>query len=219
MEYFKFKNSIILALLMLNLHIGIFAQSKKELYGLSEKAWQAGDFKKSAFYLNQMLLMKDSLTDRNKIAIFNRLGMINDDLGRYNEAISQYKIAEGILIKNYGEAYSFVSLIYNNMAISYKMKGDYEKALEYYKIALFKLEESPLSEKEKKREKSKLYLNLGILYSEMEAYPNAILSLKKSMELKLNDKNEGLENVYLNLAGAYEKIMDYNLANEYYNKS
>jgi CHAT domain-containing protein len=220
---FYFMNKLIIKiffiqyLFILAFPIGLHGQSIQELYNLSEKVWHEGDFKKAYIYLNQMLLMKDSLTERNKVAIFNRLGMINNDLGKYDNAILYFKKAKDIFIKYYGEDYSILSLVYNNMAISYKMKSDYEKSLEYYSIALNKLKCSSLTMKEKLLEKSKIYLNIGNLYLETGDYKQAVLSLEKSLHLKLKYGFEGLENVYWYLAKTYENLREED-ANKYYIK-
>ena len=71
----------------------ISGQTKNELYDLSKKAWFNGDFKTSEFYLNQILLLEDSLSKRNVVAIYNRLGIINKDIGKYNDAIYYYRKA------------------------------------------------------------------------------------------------------------------------------
>jgi CHAT domain-containing protein/tetratricopeptide (TPR) repeat protein len=194
------------------------AQTKQELFELAHKARQIGRFDQAESYLHKMLLLKDSVTERNKVAIYNLMGMINDDAGRYGTAIGYYKKASDILIRNFGEDFSILSAIYNNLAISYKMKGDYEKALDYYQIVLYNIDESTLSSKEKELERSRNYLNLGILLMHLKDYPKAIRFFENSLAIKSRYGFKGLENVYINLARAYEKLGNFKKAEIYYQK-
>jgi len=197
----------------------ITAQTIKELNDLSTLAWNNGDFQKAELYLHKMFLLKDSVSEENKIAIYNQLGIINKVIGKYDLALDYYKKAILISTKSIGANYSYKSFIHNNMAIVYRIKGDTEKALQFFNEALLNLSESKLPNKEKENESSKLYLNIGILYIQEMNYCQAINFLEKSKQLKLKFNLEGLENVYFNLAKAYENIQNNIEAEKYYLKS
>lgn len=199
--------------------LSLHSQTTNQLYDLSKRAWNIGDFKKAESYLIELLTIEDSLTERNKVAIYNRLGIINKDIGKYNTALDYYKQAEYLYIKSFGEDYSVLSLIYNNMATIYKLKGDNEKALQFYNEAFVKLKESSLSTKFKNIELSKIYLNIGIANIDKNDYQDAIYYLSMSKTLKSKYHFEGLENVYLNLAITYENLNEIKKAEIYYLKS
>ncbi len=196
-----------------------FGQTKHELYSRSKESWANGDFEEAKSLLHKMLKMEDSLTIRNKIAIYNRLGILNNDIGKYNIAIGYYKSAQKACTENFGEDYSVLSPIYNNFAITYKLKGDFEKAMEFYNEALSKLNESSIEPKKKNSEASKYYLNIGILKLKDGKYEDAIAFFKVSQKLKKEYSISGLENVYQNQAKAYDKLGLFDRAEEYYLKS
>ena len=112
----------------------------------------------------------------------NNIGILNQNLGRYDEAI-KYQL-QSIEIKeklkdNYGLAGSFV-----NIANIYKIKGNDAKAIEFYKKAITISRE--LGDKE--------YLanglnNIGSLYINRKLYKEALSAINESLQLRkdLND--------------------------------
>lgn len=194
-------------------------QTKNELFDFSKQAWATGDFKNAELFLNKMLSLKDSLTERNKFAVYNRLGIINKDIGKYDAALDNYKKAEQMLFISKSDDYSLLSLLYNNIANVYVLKGDNEKALQFYNEALMNLKESALTKKEKEYKFSQIYSNIGVVNIGENNYSEAITFFKISQQIKSKNSFDGIGSVYVNLAGAYEKIEDYKKAEFYYLKS
>jgi CHAT domain-containing protein len=212
-------NKTFFCLLLLIFSFDIIGQSINSLYNSSKKEWSDGNFKEAEEYLYEMLLLEDSLTDRHKVAIYNRFGLINHDIGNYKKALAYYKKAERLCIENIGEDYSLLSLVYNNMARIYKINGDLDKAVEYYNIALNSINGSDLTYNKKVNESSKIHQNLGTVYKNLKLYSKAIEHFSKSEKLKNTFSLEGLEYVYANLARTYEELNDYNKSEKFYLKS
>jgi len=204
---------------ILALSFNIYSQSYENLYNLSKKARSAGNFIEAEKYLLDLLPNKDSLSVKYRVAVYNELGLINKDLGKYRDALDYVKKAENICINEIGEDYSILSLIYNNMAIIYKINNDYEKAIEYYIEALNKLRESNLPFKRKMDVSSKIHHNIGIVYKHLNEFGKSIENFQESEKIKITYSLNGLENLFANLARTYEKRENYELANEYYLKS
>ena len=199
--------------------LNVSAQSPGELLNLSIIEHDKGNFEEAEKYSYKLLKLNDSLSIEYRIAVHNQLGLINKDLGRYYEALSYLKEAEDICIKGIGEDYSILSLVYNNMAVIYKINNDYEKALEYYNIALNSLKDSDLSFRDRMYESSKIHHNIGIVYKHLNELEKSIKNFKISKRIREKYSLKGLEKVYVNLARTYEKSKEYNLAEKYYLKS
>ncbi len=197
----------------------IRGQLVNELFASSVKARNVGNFDEAEKYLQSILNIDDSLSTRYKVAVYNQQGLILKDIGRYSDALANFERAESICINEIGEDYSLLSLIYNNMAIIYKINNDYEKALEYYNVALNSLKDSDLSFKKKMYESSKIYHNIGNVYKHLKEFKKSIESFELSMNIKRKYNFRGLENVYFNLAKTYELVGEYNIAESYYLKS
>ena len=209
----------ILQIITVLISLDISAQNPAALFGLSIKERSNGNFEEAEQYLYELLKLNDTLSIKYRIAVNNQLGLINKDLGKYNDALNYFKKAENICINEIGEDYSILSLIYNNMAIIYKLNYDYEKALEYYNIALNSLNDSNLPFKEKMYETSKIHHNIGIVYKHLNEIEKAIENFEKSRIIIKRYSLEGIERVYVNLARTYEKSGEHNLAEKYYQKS
>jgi hypothetical protein len=220
--FMDFKKKMVLIFFQVYMMIVSFnaaAQSANELFTSSIKARNIGNFDEAEKYLQTILNTKDSLTTKYKVAVYNQQGLIMKDLGRYSDALDNFEMAESICINEIGEDYSLLSLIYNNMAIIYKINNDYEKALEYYNVALNSLKDSGLPFKKKMYESSKIHHNIGNVYKHLKKFKISIESFELSKNIKLKYHFKGLENVYFNLAKTYELIGDFNTAESYYLKS
>jgi tetratricopeptide (TPR) repeat protein len=181
--FMDFKKKMVLIFFQVYMMIVSFnaaAQSANELFTSSIKARNIGNFDEAEKYLQTILNTKDSLTTKYKVAVYNQQGLIMKDLGRYSDALDNFEMAESICINEIGEDYSLLSLIYNNMAIIYKINNDYEKALEYYNVALNSLKDSGLPFKKKMYESSKIHHNIGNVYKHLKKFKISIESFELS---------------------------------------
>jgi CHAT domain-containing protein len=195
------------------------SQSLDELYYLSKEARNEGNFDEAESYLYKMLLLKDSLTERHKIAIYNRIGLLNKDLGKFKKALRYFRKAEYACKHILPKDYSWLPLIYNNMAIIYRAEGDYEKALEYYYEAINSLNGSDLSHEKRMMELSKIHQNMGVVYRYLGDYVNAVSHFSESIRIKRRYGLAGLEKVFVNFARLYEQEGNLSLSEKYYLKS
>ena len=107
----------------------------------------------------------------------------------------------------------------NNIAMSYVVKGEYDKALDYYKIAITMCES--------KLGKNHLYTattynNIGEVYFYKGDYNKALSYFGKSLairETKLDSDHPDTATTYNNIAGVYFYKKEYDKALEYFGKA
>ena len=183
------------------------------------KMVKAGRLKEAASSLSGLLKSNTQLTEREKLAINNNLGILFKNLGQYDMALMHYDAAESIFLKNSFTEKSLLVSIYGNKVNIYSVRGDYKKALEYTEKAIRYVQEDNSTTLLKQQSTSSLYLNAGIIYNQLNEFNEAIASFKKSLSLKTKYNLPGGNNVYLNLAKAYGKTGNRLLADKYYNLS
>jgi CHAT domain-containing protein len=169
--------------------------------------------------LSGLLKPNIHLTEREKLAVNNNLGILHKRLGQYDIALEYYNVAESVFLNNHFEDNSLLVSIYGNKVNIYTIGGDYKKALEYTEKAIRYIQVSNGSILFKQQSTSSLYLNAGIIYNQQNDFTKAILSFKKSIAIKNKYNLPGKENVFLNLAKAYAKKGDNILADKYFNLS
>ncbi len=104
---------------------------------------------------------------------------------------------------------------YNLKGLFYDSKGDYPRALEFYKKALNR---AVLSEN--KGGMSMAYNNMGMIYEITGEYPKALDYYQKSLKIdeELNDSS-GVANSYMQLGNIHELLGDTAKAMQYYTQS
>ena len=127
-------------------------------------------------------------------------------MGYYYIELNQTKEAEESLNKalTNDEAKDFKGFTYNELAYLYGMKGDDEKALEYY-----------LKGTENDKNFAENFYGVGNMYHEMGKYKEAIPFAEQAIKLYKKDKNtEYLKDAYNLLADIYSKLGDEQKMNE-----
>jgi len=101
------------------------------------------------------------------------------------------------------------------LGISYCLKSDYEKSLNYFFNSLDIYEK-----KHDNQNIGSIYNNLGNIYWYLGKCDEAIIKLLLAADYfdKLNDSKR-LSTVYMNLGAIYDEIQDYKKSKEYYDKS
>jgi len=180
---------------------------------------KSGHLMEAVTILSGLLKPDIQLTEKEKIAVFNNLGITHKKLGQFDIALGYYDAAESIyLTNNFADKSSLVS-IYGNKANIYVIKGEFNKALEYTEKAIRSVQEGTGTLILKQQATSSLYLNSGIVYYQLNDFNQALIAFKKSLSLKVNFNFPGKENVYLQLAKTYAKTGNNLLADKYFNLS
>lgn len=166
--------------------------------------------------MSSLLARNTKLSEEKKLAINNNLGILHKKLGQYDIALKYYDTAESIFLNNSFKDNSFLVSIYGNKANIFSRMGDLNKALEYTEKAIRSVQVSSNTESVKRQSIHVLYLNVGIVYLQLNDFSQALSSFKKSLSLKEKYNLPGKDNVYLNLAKTYAKTGNNLLAGKYF---
>ncbi len=191
--------------------------SVKSVYADYGNLVKSGHLMEAVTSLSGLLKPYFQLTEKEKLAIYNNLGIIHKKLGQFDIALGYYDAAESIYIKNNFTDNSFLVSIYGNKVNIYSIKGEFNKALEYVEKAIRVIRESNGTELFKQQSTSSLYLNAGIVHLQLGDFNKALLSLSKSLSIKNKYNLSSKDNVYLNFAKTYAKIGNNLLADKYFN--
>ncbi len=138
---------------------------------------------------------RDAITAKDDIAsIYYNLGNLYYKIRDYDSAINSY-MAALTLDAEYAESYA-------NLANIYRAKGEFYKAMEYYKKSLLF------------KPSSVVYYNLGHTYYDLKKYREAIEHYKKTLLVEPD-----YPKVNINIALSYYALADYFQTKEYYNKA
>jgi len=103
------------------------------------------------------------------------LGMLYDELGRYDEAIIAYRAALKVR--------PVEASILNNLGVAYYLKKDYPLAIETLERAL---------RTARPEDRKRIYSNLGRSYARSGAYPRAIDAFRRAKDLPTAYNNVGI---------------------------
>ncbi len=165
--------------------------------------------KKSLSYANDALSLSISIKFlKGEVNAHNLMGIINKNLGKFDEAIEHYFKALKISEKN--NDLETKSSCLNNIGSVYQVQGDYKKALSYFK------ESQILEEKigNKKQLSIRLY-NIGLIYDNLDSLDLAYSYYYNSLliEQQINNK-EGIYFALYGIAGVDTKRGRYDKAME-----
>ncbi|NVO10428.1 MAG: CHAT domain-containing protein [Bacteroidales bacterium] len=172
------------------------------LYDSSKVNYTAGDYPNAIRDLNRILLLKSKMPEDSNpeyFKVYNRLGLIYKKQGDLSMAIDFYKKA----IENTSESY-YISLINDNLANIYSLRGDYAKAIYCYENTISELEKS--NEKQKYRYITENYHNLGYSYYKLGDYDRARSNYLKSIQLAEKNQLGGVGETYYNCGQTYQKL-------------
>jgi len=173
-----------------------------KLYDSSKVYNTAGDYNNAIKGLNKILLLKSKMTEDKSpeyFRVYNVLGVILRRQGDFNRAIDFYKKA----LENASDYY-YLSLINDNIANIYLLRGDYSKAIFYYKNTLTVLEKS--DDKKKCSYIVDNYHNLGYSYYKLEKYNLARTYYLKSIQIAKENKLGENSDTYYNCGLVYQKL-------------
>lgn len=196
----------------------LFAQENtlKDYYNRFAKYYASGDFVNAESCLQNSLGVKEPLNKETLIAIYNNLGVLNNLLGRYDDALNYYNSAEIIIAKE--DSLSLAD-IYINKSRIYGIIKESDKAVDYLEqgIKIYLGKKRP--NKNILFRISTAYLNLGLTYFERNDYRSALSYLEKSIDIKRKNRLSEVALPYLNIAKTYVKINNKIKAERYFLES
>jgi len=188
-------------------------------YAEYNKMMKAGQLLEAVNCLSGLLKSDIHLSELQRLAVNNNLGILHKNLGQYVIALKYYDAAELICQNNSFKDNSYLASIYGNKANIYFAKGDFNKVIDYEDKAIRSVMGSNASALVKYSTTSSLLINEGNAYCQLNDYSQAFTSFNRSLDLKnkyhLPDKGD----LYLNYARTYAKMGDKLLADKYYDLS
>ncbi|CAF1275514.1 unnamed protein product [Adineta steineri] len=166
-------------------------------YRLGTVLIKMGQFDKAEdVYLVLLDQIKD---DRNKAPIYQQLGSIKNNHGKYEEAITLYEKSLAIYQKTCPPNHPDLAASYNNLGGTYKSMGNYPIALSYYEKALeIKQQSLPPNHPDL----ASFYNNIGVIYKSMGNYSKTLSYYEKALEIK----QQSLPPNHPDLATSYNNI-------------
>ena len=202
-------------------HSPLAQAQNNEIYNYLVKfvqLYSSGDLKKAEECLLKILDSKEPITEEYLIITYNNLGSVKSLLGKYNEALKYYHLAENLVI-NKKQTSGYLADIYVNIGEIYNIKRSFPEAIKYFEISIRIYTAIGKPDKRIFQNLSAGYQNLGLTYYMIEDYNHALEYLQKSsnLNLKLNLPENAF--TYLNIAKVYAKIGDQSESEIFFLKS
>lgn len=148
----------------------------------------------------------------------HNLGVVFDELGRYDKAMEYYKKAAILKKDCAGESLSFADTL-NNLAIVYSQMGQYEKALKYHRQVL-QIRDMKLGRDHV--DYIHTLFQLGNAYEDLKQYEKAMEMQEKALEKAGNVKGltgGDLADIYVSMASAAHGAGNYKKSISSYEKA
>ncbi|CAF0842947.1 unnamed protein product [Adineta steineri] len=155
------------------------------------------------------VLLDQTNDDEVKAPIYHRLGMIKDDQGKYEEALTLYEKSLAIDQKTLPSNHPNLASSYNNIGNVHRRMGNYPKALSYYEKAL-EIRQQSLPPNHPDLASS--YNNIGNVHSDMGNYPKALSYYEKALEIRqqsLPPNHPDLASSYNNIGNVHRRMGNY----------
>lgn len=202
---------------LLSLVASVKAQKDKTLNQFYSFAnyYSKGDFINAKNCLIALTEQKEQLSEEYLVALYNNLGVINNLLGRYDDALKYLNLAESTIGINKQSSPELAN-IYINKARIYGIIKESRKAVDYLEQGIKIYLNVPKPDKSIFYILSTAYLNLGLTYFENKNYKLALHYLEKSKALKVRYDLSEKALAFLNLAKTYVEINDKAKAQKYF---
>ncbi|CAF0898279.1 unnamed protein product [Adineta steineri] len=183
-------------------------------YRLGSVLYKMGQFDKAEDIYQ--VLLDQAKDDKYRAPIFQQLGTIKKDQGKYQEALTFYKQSLAIYQKTLPPNHLSLAISYNNIGIVHKKMGNYSKTLSFYEKALDIRQQSlpPYHP-----DLAMSYNNIGNVHINMGNYPKALSSHDKALEIRqqsLPPNHPDLAASYNNIGAAYENMGSYSKARTFF---
>ncbi|CAF1015313.1 unnamed protein product [Adineta steineri] len=166
-------------------------------YRLGLVLWKMGQFDKAEDIYQ--VLLDQTEDDKNKADIYVHLGMIKDEQGKYEEALTLYKKSLAMYQKTLPPNHLSLASSYNNIGNVHYIMGNYPKALSSHEKAIEIRQQSLPSNHP---DLAKSYGNIGLVYADMGNYPKALSSHEKALKIR----QQSLPPNHPELAKSYNNI-------------
>ena len=156
--------------------------------------------------------------DKRRVAeIHRKIGRVYERNGGRALALEHFRIGRGILESD-GPSLEMVRLD-SGMAFLNIRRGQYEDAIRFCQRSLDMLEKLP-ENVDSRKERARIYNNLGSIYLNWSDYPRAIDHFEKSLTIRIeNGDTHGTAVLYNNLGVVHERQGNYDKAFEYHRQS
>lgn len=179
----------------------------KALFVRGTYFYRSGDYSQAQLNYHQSLKIAKGINAFQIIAKnYNTMGIVLDDLGKYQEAIDYYKRA--LYIDHLSLNFSGVSNNWNNIGVAHKNLGNYSLAIDYFQKSLRSAELS-----NDKSAIARSYNNIAIIYELQERYNKALSFYGNALTInKEIGSLYGLANNYYNMGDLEGKQKNYEKA-------
>ena len=138
-------------------------EDKKLLFQKFLVLYSAGDLVNAEKTLLVFLKSSVPLTEEQLIAAYNNLGATCSLLGKYEDALNYYSLAETMIISEKKDPLS-LGTIYVNKAIIYGYQKSYPMAIEYFEKGIRTYIKINRGNRKVFSSLSSAYLNTGVIY-------------------------------------------------------
>ncbi|CAF1158658.1 unnamed protein product [Adineta steineri] len=145
------------------------------------------------------VLLDQTNDDEDKAPLYANIGLIKDDQGKYEEALTLYEKSLAIYRKTLSPDHPSLAMSYNNIGNVHRSMSNYPEALSSHQKAL-KIQQQSLPSNHPDLAYS--YGNIGNVHAEMRNYPEALSSHEKSLEIS----KQSLPSNHPDLASSYNNI-------------
>ncbi|CAF3363082.1 unnamed protein product, partial [Rotaria socialis] len=164
-------------------------------------------------------LLENASHDSDRAHIYHMLGMMKNNQGEYQQAVTFYEKSLEIKRKTLPKDHASLAPTYSNIGAVYKNMGEYSKALEYYEKSHQILE---ISLPPTHPDLAISYNNIGGVYDSMGEYSKALEYYEKSLKIRkisLPPTHPNLATSYNNIGPVYDNMGEYSKALEILEKS
>lgn len=188
--------------------------------GLAET--ERSNFEQAYSYYEQALDLaeKPAVPQHIHAMVLGNLGSVNDDMGKYDQALDYYSRGINLLNRNGSKEHKVqLAKLYNFIGITYRKKGQFDKALQFYQQEL-QINTGLYGEGHPAVAGG--YNNIGGIYYYRGDFGEAILYFKKaaaSTEMVFGDTHPRVGLLYNNIGAVYYEQGDYSKSVEYLKKS
>ncbi|CAF1030148.1 unnamed protein product [Adineta steineri] len=155
------------------------------------------------------VLLDQTKYDKNKAPIYDQLGSIKDDQGKYEEALTFYEKSLAIYQKTLPPNHPNLANSYNNIGNVHDNMGNYPKALSSHEKAL-EIRQQLLPPNQLSLAAS--YNNIGAVHYNMGNYPKALSYYEKDLEINqhsLPPNHPDLSMSYNNIGEVHRNMGNY----------
>jgi tetratricopeptide (TPR) repeat protein len=183
-----------------------------------QRFYSSGDLLSAQKCLVQILESKDKISKRYEVYCYTNMGVINSSLGKYNDALNYYNLAERSIYTK-ADSDFYLRDIYVNKAIIYGYQKSYPVAIDYFEKGIRAYTAIKDPDNRIRYNISTAYLNFGIVLYGIGEYNKALEYFERSKGIKSKYNLSGKAFVDLNIAKAYIKSSKFNEAEDFFKES